>query len=166
MTVLANDFAPGWYATTSHGAMDPYLSEKAGPVNILPHLPACFRHRRAALLAELAEVRNDLDAQRAELAEAIAGLDVLNLGVIEADLNGSRANARVDQVFDAMRELADEVRDHCPAPEPAYDERHVIEAEMPAGHPDSMTRELDLADEEAFIALCCTEDWRECGGAT
>jgi hypothetical protein len=113
-----------------------------------------------------ARLREELAAVREDLAEAQSGLDVLGLGVIDADLNGSRANARVDQVFDVMRELAEEVRSD--RAEPAYEISEHEErdaAVMPHGHPESLVNELDPADEKAFIALCCTEftaeDWRE-----
>ena len=112
------------------------------------------RARSARLAAELAGLRE-------QLAEAVSGLDALDLGVISADLNGSRANARVDAVFRVMQELTAEIRDRRPwdTPEecePSYEISDGEQADanmMPPGHLESLTRELDPAEEEEWAGL-------------
>lgn len=196
MTIAsAHESAPGGCSNSHAGAQDPHLPWKAGPVKIIAHLPACLRGRRAALLAELSAVQDDLTAQRAELAEAIAGLDALDRGLIDADLNGTRANARVDEVFEWMRRQAAEAGfgDELPpgvisaAALMSGEEYRKIDAELwgsqertdglPAEHPESMVIELADADEGelglyAFemwpkdeYAEITAEDWQERGGA-
>jgi hypothetical protein len=162
--------------TTGQRAQDPTAS-KAGPMPSMPYRPPYMRQHHQTRLrkelilppaAELAEIWQEVKAVWAKTDDLAERQDALDAGVIEADLNGSRANARADAIFDEMRKLTDEIRSerYGDAPEPACDPRHVIEAEMPAEHPDSMTRQLPDADEETFIALCCTDSWAENGGAS
>jgi hypothetical protein len=174
VTVLANDFAPGWCPTTSHGAMEPHLSEKAGPVTTMPYRPAYLRHRRTPGAASL----------RAQLAEIHDALDALDRGLIEAGLTASRADARVDQVLRHLRKTEDlrqavlcgeqDERD----PDPCYEISEHEErdaAVMPHGHPESLVNELARADEDELGAYAAelwprdeyaeitAEDWRERG---
>jgi hypothetical protein len=137
-------------------------------MKILAHLPACFRYRRFARSLrqppahDVAEIWQEISAVWDEIGALGKGQDTLDLGVIDADLNGSRANARVDEVFDTMRKLADEVRDQrCGDPDPSYeisDGEARDTAIMPAEHPESLVLELAAADEK-MLAQICTVLW-------
>jgi hypothetical protein len=136
----------GRCATTCQGQWTP-PAWKARPVNIMPHLPAFLRHRRVTRYARL----------RAELTGVRLELDGLDRGVIEAGLTGSRALERITRLYDFMREHHPE-GGLLPAAEaaPEGDLREMLR--MPPGHPESLTAELDGADEEMLVGLC-TELW-------
>jgi hypothetical protein len=136
-------------------------------MHIMPHLPASLRHwhfsRALRRRSDPAEVWAEINAIWDEVASLRAGQDSFDVGLIEADLNGSRANARIDAVFDKMRELTDEIRAErsgiadLPCYETTRDE--LADANpMPSGSNESLSRELDSTDEEMLAGLA-TELW-------
>jgi hypothetical protein len=153
-------------------AQDPTAS-KAGPMPSLPYRPAYMRqHHQTRLRKELthplgadpAEVWAEISAIWDEIGALGHGQDALDVGVIEADLNGSRANARADAVFDKMRELTDEIRaersgtDSLPSYEVIRDELEAA-TPIPPGSNESLSREINSTDEEMLAALA-TELWK------
>jgi hypothetical protein len=139
---------------------------------IFAHLPACFRywHFTRSLPSrpaehDPAEVWAEISAIWDEIGALGHGQDSLDVGVIEADLNGSRANARADEVFDVMRKLTDEIRaersgaDLLPSYEISRDELEAA-TPIPPGSNESLSRELDSTDEEMLAGLA-TELWED-----
>ena len=166
MTAPVNESAPGRCITTGQGAQDPTAS-KAGPMKIFAHLPARFRywHFSHSLRPCRCDAVQEIQAIWAKLDEHDSGLDALDCGVIENGLTASRADARADAVFGEMRALTDEMRaDRFAAdPLPSYEiSRDELEAAtpIPPGSNESLSRELDITDEEMLAGLA-TELWED-----
>jgi hypothetical protein len=162
-------------------------------MKIFAHLPACFRYwhftralRNRPAEHDLAEVWAEINAIWDEVGALGQGQDSLDRGLIEADLNGSRANARVEELFKMAEEaglakpLQDE-HDHGTCGDDCglkFSDRVKRDANlMPPGHPESLVSELPAEDEQMLAAWAsewwpndeytaiATQDWQERGGA-
>ena len=110
---------PASVFSTGTRATEPNPRGRPGPMPSMPYRPPYMRqHHQTRLRKELthplgadpAEVWAEISAIWDEIGALGHGLDALDCGVIENGLTASRADARVDAVFDKMRELTEEMR--------------------------------------------------------
>lgn len=195
MTASAHESARDRSLTTGPRAQDP-TPLKAGPMGIFAHLPACFRYwhfsrsLRPSREDVYAEVWAEINAIWDEIGLVRDDQGALDKGVVETGAMADRAHMRVEAMAQWIREQAEaadlpsgeELTANGKLPISAAErianqmKVNALEAEFddwmpadepPAGHPDSLTRQLDEAAEETFIALlCCAEDQGETGGAS
>jgi hypothetical protein len=154
MTAPRTNFAPGSHAHGCPGAAEPSPVE-AGPMNIMHPFAAFRRHLPRSRVTRL----------RDEVAALAAGLDALDRGVTETGLTAAEAIALAKELDIRAGLLEDKARTlfglaRRLGPGAAGDEETAGEAAALAragiapGHPESLTAELDEADEEALAARC------------